>query len=63
LLAWLRPRGIDAVHMWSTPHPAVPAGAFPRTAERRRTTVALPVHQCLGAGDVDWIAEAMDGAP
>jgi dTDP-4-amino-4,6-dideoxygalactose transaminase len=63
LLAWLRPRGIDAVHMWSTPHPAVPAGAFPRTAGRRRTTVALPVHQCLGAGDVDWIAEAMDGAP
>jgi dTDP-4-amino-4,6-dideoxygalactose transaminase len=64
LLARLRARGVDAVDLWSRPHPALEGGVgYPGAATRRASTVALPVHQELGPGDLERIAWAMEGAP
>ena len=61
LLDRLRANGIDALDMWSVPHPGLPEG-FPQAAELRRTVVGLPVHQQLRRSDVDRISRVARGA-
>jgi dTDP-4-amino-4,6-dideoxygalactose transaminase len=58
LLARLRERGVFALDLWSMPHPSLPAEGFPRAAERRATTLGLPVHQELRRADLDRIIAA-----
>jgi len=55
----LRRRRVRALNLWSAQHPSVPAGAFPRALELRRTVVGLPVHQELREGDVERVLEAV----
>jgi dTDP-4-amino-4,6-dideoxygalactose transaminase len=58
LIGRLRHRGVHAVVNWPVPHPSFPADRFTEAAERRATTVCLPVHQELKRRDVERIAEA-----
>ena len=58
VLGRVRRAGVEPLDFWSVPHPTLGAGAHPRAAERRRSTVCLPVHQELRPGDIDRIAEA-----
>jgi dTDP-4-amino-4,6-dideoxygalactose transaminase len=55
-------RGIMDARMWTVPHPALDAGVFPGAAAPRARLVGLPVHQELGPGDVDRIADAVAAA-
>jgi dTDP-4-amino-4,6-dideoxygalactose transaminase len=57
----MREARIKPVDFWSVPHPSFEAEHFPAIAERRATTVGLPVHQELSDADVDWIAETASG--
>ncbi|MGH2763801.1 MAG: GNAT family N-acetyltransferase, partial [Thermoleophilaceae bacterium] len=59
LLGRLAERSIKALDLWSATHPAIPASDHPDAAERRATTVGLPVHQELGVGDLDRIVDAV----
>nr|MDP8943905.1 DegT/DnrJ/EryC1/StrS family aminotransferase [Actinomycetota bacterium] len=58
LLERLARHGVEGLDLWSVPHPALPAGDFPRSRERRSRTVGLPVHQELRPADLDRIAAA-----
>jgi dTDP-4-amino-4,6-dideoxygalactose transaminase/CelD/BcsL family acetyltransferase involved in cellulose biosynthesis len=58
LIEGLARAGVQALDVWSVPHPALPAERFPAAAARRATTVGLPVHQELRAADVDRVARA-----
>jgi dTDP-4-amino-4,6-dideoxygalactose transaminase len=49
---------IQALDLWSVPHPSLPAEDFPLAAQRRARTVGLPVHQELRPGDIERIADA-----
>jgi hypothetical protein len=51
--------GVSTIHYWAAGHPAVEDEKFPDVAERRATTLALPVHQGLSTKHVDLIAEAV----
>jgi dTDP-4-amino-4,6-dideoxygalactose transaminase len=53
----LRAAGLDALNFWSQPHPLLDADRFPKIAERRATTLGLPVHQDLRDRDIDRIAD------
>lgn len=59
LLARLAGRGIAAIDFWSVPHPSLPAADFPRAAELRKSVLALPVHQELGARELERIVEVV----
>lgn len=59
LLAALRRAGIVALDVWRVPHPSLDAGAFPAASELRRDLVGLPVHQDLGARDLERIVHAL----
>lgn len=59
LLQRLHRRGVDALDLWSTPHPLLPADLREATAALRASVVGLPVHQELSARDLDRIAAAM----
>lgn len=59
LLSRLHRSRIDALDLWSVPHPSLPPTAFPEAERRRRTMIALPVHQELRDSDLDRIAEAV----
>jgi perosamine synthetase len=52
----MRAARIKPVDFWSVPHPAYDPERFAAIAERRATTVGLPVHQELSDADVDRIA-------
>jgi len=52
LLKNLRARGIRALDLWSTPHPALPAADYPVAGTLRTTVVGLPVHQELRDEDL-----------
>ena len=54
----LNAAGVGHLHLWSTPHPSLPAGDFPAAAARRRATLGLPVHQELRPRDLADIARA-----
>ena len=62
MLDHLSDAGIRALDFWSVGHPSLPEG-FSKTAERRATTIGLPVHQELSAGHVDRIARAASAGP
>jgi CelD/BcsL family acetyltransferase involved in cellulose biosynthesis len=50
--------GIRGLDLWSVAHPSLPKERFPAAAERRETTVALPVHQELRLVDIERVARA-----
>jgi CelD/BcsL family acetyltransferase involved in cellulose biosynthesis len=52
---------IRPLDFWSFPHPALPERRFPHAAERRATTVCLPVHQELRPDDVERIVRIVRG--
>jgi CelD/BcsL family acetyltransferase involved in cellulose biosynthesis len=56
LLERLAARGIRALDLWPAAHQAIPDGSG---AERRATTVGLPVHQELRLADLDRIVDAV----
>jgi dTDP-4-amino-4,6-dideoxygalactose transaminase len=59
LLSHLAREGILAIDHWSVPHPSLRPERFPEIAQRRRSTVALPVHQGLGDSDMNRISSAV----
>lgn len=63
ILAGLRERGINALDLWSVPHPSLARELFPGAADRRATTVGLPVHQELRRSDLERIAIAVRDIP
>jgi len=62
ILSALARARIQALDLWSVPHPSLPVDRFPAAARRRATTVGLPVHQELRASDVERIAAAAAAA-
>lgn len=58
LLERLERHGVRGLDLWSVPHPALPTDRFPGEARRRRTTIALPVHQELPPAAVERMVEA-----
>jgi dTDP-4-amino-4,6-dideoxygalactose transaminase len=58
LLTRLRARGIRALDLWSTPHPALPAANYPVARALRTNVVGLPVHQELCEEDLSRIVTA-----
>lgn len=57
-LSRLRENGVLGLDLWSTPHPALPAGRFERAGRLRAELIGLPVHQELSADDLRRISEA-----
>jgi dTDP-4-amino-4,6-dideoxygalactose transaminase len=57
VVAELLDRRIDAVDLWSRPHPLLPSGTFPAADRRRATTLLLPIHQDLTEADVERIGD------
>lgn len=55
MLAHLQAGGVSPLNFWAVPHPALDTGAFPAIADRRATTIGLPVHQGLRERDLDRI--------
>jgi perosamine synthetase len=55
----LKTKGIELFPYWSTPHPAIPAGAFPEAEYLRAHLLALPVYQGLEAEDIEFLADAV----
>jgi dTDP-4-amino-4,6-dideoxygalactose transaminase len=53
--------GIAAIDLWSIPHPRLPVEDFPRAAALRQSVIALPVHQELGAPELERIVDAVLG--
>ena len=56
MLAHLRAGGVSPLDFWSVPHPTLDTARFPEIAERRASTIGLPVHQGLRPRDLDRIA-------
>jgi hypothetical protein len=56
--AWLARSGVEALNIWSVPHPSLPVQAYPMAAQLRRTLLGLPVHQHLRAAQLQHIATA-----
>ena len=50
---------IRAADAWPVAHPSLPAGRFPRAAERRASTLLLPIHQELRSADLERITMAV----
>jgi dTDP-4-amino-4,6-dideoxygalactose transaminase/CelD/BcsL family acetyltransferase involved in cellulose biosynthesis len=61
LLDRLARAGIEAVDLWPTAHPLLPAENFPGASRRRSRTVVVPVHQELRPGDIARIAATLRG--
>jgi len=55
----LKAKGIEIFPYWSTPHPAIAAGAFPEAEYQRGHLLALPVYQGLSREDVEYLAGAV----
>jgi CelD/BcsL family acetyltransferase involved in cellulose biosynthesis/dTDP-4-amino-4,6-dideoxygalactose transaminase len=55
--------GIEALDFWSYAHPRLDPAQFPAIADRRASTVALPVHQELGPAQLDRIVAAAGASP
>ena len=62
MLGHLSRAGIRALDFWSVAHPSLGEG-FARIAERRATTIGLPVHHELTPGDIDRIARITEAGP
>ena len=61
LLERLRRNGIIASDFWAGAHPLVPMADFTRAATLRKSVIDLPVHQDLGARELEWIVEVVLG--
>jgi len=61
LIEHLRTQGIEALDVWSSPHPSLAVERFPGIAARRARTVGLPVHQELMRQDLDRMIAAVTG--
>jgi dTDP-4-amino-4,6-dideoxygalactose transaminase len=61
LLERLRRNGIVASDFWGSAHPLVPMADFTRAAALRKSVIDLPVHQELGARELEWIVEVVLG--
>jgi dTDP-4-amino-4,6-dideoxygalactose transaminase len=59
LIRQLRRCGVHAVTNWPVPHPSCPSDRFPKSDERRATTVGLPVHQELRRRDLEYVVTAV----
>jgi CelD/BcsL family acetyltransferase involved in cellulose biosynthesis len=59
VLERLASRGIDCVDVWPRAHSSLPADSGGTAAHRRRSTVALPVHQGLRVDDLERIVDAV----
>lgn len=59
LLYRLGQRGVAALNFWSVPHPRLPASNFPRVERWRKSIIGLPVHQELGARELEAIVDAV----
>jgi len=62
VVAHLRAHGVEACALWSVPHPSLPVERFPAAAHRRRTGIALPVHQDLTRRDLETIVREVGRA-
>lgn len=51
-------RGVQALDLWSVPHPSLPVERFPGAGRRRAEVIALPVHQGLAADALERIVDA-----
>lgn len=61
LLRRLDGSGVSALDFWSVAHPSLSADRFPEIADRRATTVGLPVHQELTLADLERMLRAVRG--
>jgi dTDP-4-amino-4,6-dideoxygalactose transaminase len=61
LLERLSRSGVKGADFWSVPHPSLPGTGFEQAAALRSSVVCLPVHQELGARDLDRIVRATRG--
>lgn len=59
VLAGLRANAVGAFAFWSLIHEAVPTEVGDRILQRRRKTIALPVHQHLEKRDLVWMIETV----
>lgn len=57
-LAGLSTRGVQALDLWSVPHPSLDEERFPGAHRRRTEDIALPVHQGLSADGLERIVDA-----
>ena len=62
LLDRLEAHGIKPLDLWADTHAAIP-DAFPQIAERRATTVGIPVHQELRLAELDRILGVLTRRP
>lgn len=51
--------GVEAIDFWRHGSPLVPEGAFPEVEALRRHVLELPIHQDLGAPEMDALAAAV----
>jgi len=61
LLGRLDSCGVSALDFWSAAHPSLSPERFPEIADRRATTVGLPLHQELTLADLERMLRAMRG--
>lgn len=61
LLERLGRSGVSALDFWSAAHPSLSPERFPEIADRRATTVGLPVHQELALADLERMLRAVRG--
>ncbi len=59
VLRALAEANIQAINLWSVPHPLLPVAEFPRAAEMRASRIALPVHQELRPRDVQRMIDVI----
>lgn len=59
LMGHFRRHGVAARPWWSFLHPVLPAKQFPNALAWRRRFIALPVHQDLGAREMERVATAL----
>lgn len=50
---------IQAINLWSVPHPSLPVADFPHAARMRATRIALPVHQELRPRDLQRMIDVV----
>jgi dTDP-4-amino-4,6-dideoxygalactose transaminase len=63
MLDKLSRHGVAAIDLWAIPHPRLPVVDFPRAAALRESVIALPVHQELGARELERIVDAVHVRP
>lgn len=62
ILSALAERGVEALDLWSVPHPSLQPDEHPRARALRAEVVALPVHQELRRADLERIVAEVERA-